>query len=77
MDFWYNPTLKNYYRLLDAIEDLGIDVMKHRNGIAVPKQSFFKFDFDEFKTDFLPIIRGLDDFNASFQQKGYSGYQST
>ena len=69
LDFWYNPSLENYYKLLDAFEDLGIDVNKHRNGIAVPKQSFFRYEFDEYKTDFLPMIKGLDDFLTSYQHK--------
>ena len=69
LDFWYNPNLENYYKLLDAFEDLGIDVSKHRNGIAVPKQSFFRYEFDEYKTDFLPIIKGLDNFMTSYQRK--------
>ena len=69
LDFWYNPTLENYYKLLDAFENLGVDVSKHRNGIAVPKQSFFRYEFDEYKTDFLPIIKGLDDFMTSYRRK--------
>jgi len=69
LDFWYNPTLENYYKLLDAFEDLSVDVSKHRNGIAVPKQSFFRYEFDEYKTDFLPIIKGLDDFMTSYRRK--------
>lgn len=69
LDFWYNPTLENYYKLLDAFEDLGVDVSKHRNGIAFPKQSFFRYEFDEYKTDFLPIIKGLDDFMTSYRRK--------
>lgn len=69
LDFWYNPILENYYKLLDAFENLGIDVSKHRKGIAVPKQSFFRYEFDEYKTDFLPIIKGLDDFVTSYRRK--------
>ena len=62
LDFWYNPILENYYKLLDAFEDQGIEVDQHRNDIAVPKQSFFRYEFDEYKTDFLPVLKGLDDF---------------
>ena len=69
LDFWYNPTLENYYKLLDAFEDLNIDVNKHRNSVAVPKQSFFRYEFEEYKTDFLPLIKGFNDFIPSFQHK--------
>ena len=69
LDFWYNPTLENYYKLLDAFENLGIDVSKHRKGIAVPKQSFFRYEFDEYKTDFLPMIKGLGNFYTSYHRK--------
>jgi predicted nucleotidyltransferase len=69
LDFWYNPILENYYKLLNAFENLGIDISKHRKGIAVPKQSFFRYEFDEYKTDFLPIIKGLEDFATSYRRK--------
>ena len=30
LDFWYNPTYDNYFRLLDALHELGQDVTKFK-----------------------------------------------
>ncbi|MCK4921925.1 MAG: hypothetical protein KAS71_12825 [Bacteroidales bacterium] len=61
--------MENYYNLLNAIEELGIDVSKHREDIAVPRKSFFRYEFEEFKIDFLPVIKGLKNFMTSFNGK--------
>jgi len=26
LDIWYNPSYENYYRVLDALKELGVDV---------------------------------------------------
>ena len=68
--FWYNPTYENYFRLLNAIEELGINVQEFKNEKAPnPKKSFFSHEFEEFKIDFLPEILGLDRFNSSFSKR--------
>jgi hypothetical protein len=35
IDFWYNPSYKNYFSLLNAIEELGEDMSEFKNE-AVP-----------------------------------------
>lgn len=66
-DFWYNPSYENYFKLLNALEELGINVAEFRSEQAPnPKKSFFTHDFEDFKVDFLPKILGLDKFSASF-----------
>ena len=69
LDFWYKPTLENYYRLLDAFDSLGIDAGKHREGVAVPKECYFRYEFEEFKTDFLPEIKGHNSFPSAYLRK--------
>ena len=67
LDFWYNPTYDNYFRLLDALEDLGLNVTEFRDEISPnPKKSFFRMDQENFQMDFLPEIPGLSKFLASF-----------
>jgi hypothetical protein len=67
LDFWYNPTYDNYYSLLDALEELGLDVTEFRDEISPnPKKSFFRFEQESFKMDFLPEILGLSRFRTSF-----------
>lgn len=66
LDFWYEPVISNYYKLLDALESLGVTVDAHRQGIAVPRESFFRYDFGIFKTDFLPEVPGLKSFAEAY-----------
>ncbi len=41
VDVWYNPTYGNYFKLLDALEELGQNVTEFRNEQAPnPKRSF-------------------------------------
>ncbi len=63
-DLWYNPTYENYFRLLDALEDLGQDVQEFKNErTPQPLRSFFKFNCPNFTVDFLPEIIGFKRFS--------------
>lgn len=45
LDFWYSPSYENYFRLLNAIEELGEDMSTFKNEIAPdPLKSFFKLN---------------------------------
>lgn len=67
LDFWYNPTFENYYKLLNALEDLGQDISKFKEEQTPnPKKSFFRYEFDKFTLDFLPEIKGPLKFRSSF-----------
>ena len=73
LDFWYNSTYDNYYKLLNALEELGRDVSKFRAEVAPNvKKSFFKYEFDQFTIDFLPAIPGLARFRSSYNEKAVS-----
>jgi hypothetical protein len=70
LDFWYNPTYENYFRLLDAMEKLGQDVRGFREEQAPdPKRSFFRLERPKFTLDFLPVIPGLPRFREVFAAK--------
>ncbi len=70
LDFWYNPTYDNYFKLLDSLEELGLDVTEFRDEIAPnPKKSFFKLEQENFKMDFLPELLGLSRFRSSFDNR--------
>lgn len=76
-DFWFNPTYENYFNILKAMKSLGKDTSSLENETAPnPKKSFLKFDFDEFKIDFLPEIKGLDSYYKSFTTSSYSKVDS-
>jgi predicted nucleotidyltransferase len=70
LDFWYNPTYDNYFKLLNALEGLGLDVNEFRDETAPnPIKSFFKLEEDDFKMDFLPELLGLSKFRLSFKDR--------
>ncbi|GAA4394358.1 hypothetical protein GCM10023187_00060 [Nibrella viscosa] len=70
MDFWFNPTYDNYFKLLDALEDLGQDVSKFKEEQTPnPKRSFFRYEFETFTLDFLPEVKAPLNFRSSFNKK--------
>lgn len=70
IDFWYNPTYENYYNLLNALEELGIVVSKFREDTSPdPKNSFFRYDLEEYSLDILPVIKAPIRFWDAFRRK--------
>lgn len=70
LDFWYNPTYENYFRLLNALEELGQDVTKFKQEQTPdPKKSFFKYKLEKFTLDFLPELKVSLKFRASFKTR--------
>jgi hypothetical protein len=70
LDFWYNPTYDNYFKLLNALEDLGHDVTKFKEEqIPNPKKSFFRYESEKFTLDFLPELKASLKFRSSFNRK--------
>lgn len=70
LDFWYNPTYTNYFKLLNALEDLGMSVDRFKKEKAPdPHRSFFRFEIENFTIDFLPSLKGLQQFRKSFKNR--------
>lgn len=70
LDFWYNPNYKNYFRLLDALEELKLDVLEFKQEQTPnPKKSFFRYNLPTFTLDLLPEIKSKLDFQTCFSKK--------
>lgn len=70
LDFWYNPSPENYFRLLNAVEELGKDVTKHRNVTVIdPRKAFLKFPFEDYTLDLLPNVKAPLKFGPSFARR--------
>ena len=70
LDFWYNPTYENYFNLLNALEELGQDVTQFREEQSPnPRKSFFRYQFEKFNLDLLPILKTVLNFSDSFARK--------
>lgn len=53
-DFWYNPSYKNYFSLLNALEELGQNVSEFKQEQTPdPYKSFFRFELEIATIDFF------------------------
>jgi hypothetical protein len=78
LDFWYNPTYENYFKLLSALEDLGQDVTKFKEEQTPnPKTSFFKYEFEKFTLDFLPELKASLKFRTCFNKREVVTFNDT
>jgi hypothetical protein len=70
LDFWYNPTYDNYYKILDAMHELGEDVSELKAEKSPdPKKSFFRMTRVEYTLDLLPEVPGLSRFRSSYTER--------
>jgi len=69
LDFWYNPTYENYFRLLKALTDMGFEGDFIDEKEPDPHKSFFKYEMEDYKLDFLPKIIGLNKFQESYKKR--------
>jgi predicted nucleotidyltransferase len=78
LDIWYNPTYGNYFNLLKALKELGLDTAPYEQEIApTPKKSYFKFEADSFSFDFLPELLSLKKFGIAFAKRETVGLEGT
>ena len=70
LDIWYNPTYDNYFKLLNALSELGQDVTEFfEEQSPNPLKSYFKFDLTKFTLDFLPKLKGVIKFKQAYEKK--------
>ncbi len=65
VNFWYKPSIANYYNLLKALKRLNVDTSKLEELVFDPKKTFLRIPHDSFRTEFLPQVKGLDSFDKS------------
>ena len=72
LDIWYNPTYNNYFKLLNALENLGQDVSRFKaEQNPNPLRSFFRYEFEQFTLDFLPELKASLKFRSSFGKRDF------
>ena len=62
IDFWYNPTIENFQKIINALDQLTVDVSTLKELIFDPKKPYLRIPYDGFKIEFLPQMSGLDSF---------------
>lgn len=65
LDFWYNPTIENFEKILNALDELNVDTSELRKIVFDGKRTFLKIPHENFHTDFLPQMAGLKSFRVS------------
>lgn len=65
LDFWYNPTIENFEKLLNALDALNVDTSELRKVVFDNRRTFLKIPHENFHTDFLPTLSGLKSFRES------------
>ncbi len=61
--------MKNYFKLLKALKDMGFESDFNDEIDPDPNKSFFKYEFEDYKLDFLPNIIGLNKFYESYKNR--------
>ncbi|SET44400.1 nucleotidyltransferase family protein [Hymenobacter actinosclerus] len=70
LDFWYNPSYQNYFRLLDALESLGQNVDRFKaEQEPNPQKSYFRYEFEKFTLDLLPSLKASIKFASAYKNK--------
>ena len=69
LDFWYNPTYENYFKLLKALKDMGFESDFVDEKDPDPNKSFFKYEFEDYKLDFLPNVIGFNKFYEAYKNR--------
>jgi hypothetical protein len=62
LDFWYNPSIDNFEKIIVALDDLAVDTADLKSLVFDKKHTFLKIPRSNFHMDFLPIMEGLDSF---------------
>jgi predicted nucleotidyltransferase len=62
LDFWYNPTIENFEKIIKALDELNVDTSDLKTLIFDSKRTFLKIPHKDFHTDFLPRMEGLSSF---------------
>lgn len=67
IDFWYEPTISNFHKLIQALDEMQIDTSTLNSIVFDPKKTYLRIPHHNFKTEFLPQISGLESFSKSYE----------
>jgi predicted nucleotidyltransferase len=68
LDFWYNPTIINFEKIVSALDVLNVDITDLKKLVFDKKRTFLKIPHPDFHTDFLPVMKGLHSFRESYKK---------
>ena len=65
IDFWYNPTVSNFHKILNALTEMNVDISSLKEIVFDPKKTFIRIPNLGVRIEFLPHIPGVDSFKAA------------
>lgn len=69
LDFWYNPTLSNFHKIISAFKEYGIDVTELEKTVFNPKKTFLRFPTPGFRAEFFTYYCGDADIEELTKRK--------
>lgn len=67
IDFWYNPTITNFERIISALDEYGVNTEGLRKLVFDPEKTYLRVPQLGFRTEFLPNIPGVPSFANAFK----------
>lgn len=65
IDFWYEPAISNYLRIVEVLRTLGIEVESLESLVFDPDKTFLRVHIGTTQVEFLPKLKGLDSFRKA------------
>lgn len=65
IDFWYEPRIENFHRIIKALTELGVNTSSLEEIIFDPKKTFLRIPQKGFRLEFLPTIPGIESYMTS------------
>lgn len=64
------PTYKNYFNLLNTLEELGQNITEFKEEQSPnPQKSFFRYEHENFNLDLLPELKAELSFRESYERR--------
>jgi predicted nucleotidyltransferase len=65
IDFWYNPQIQNFQKILNSFKEQGIEISELENLVFDPGKTYLRVPQLGFRTEFLPHIPGIKKFSEA------------
>lgn len=66
LDFWYEPTIKNFEGLINVLAKLGVKDHRLSTLVFDPHKTYLRIPLDHYKLEFLPQMKGLGNFQDAY-----------
>lgn len=68
LDIWFNPTNKNFQKLLICFEKLGYDISEFKKSKKALSETIIRLPLESFYIEMLPFLDGKNDFYPMYKR---------